>query len=205
MVNIKKIISFEMDQNCFLVYNGENMEGFLIDPGVDTFKILKEVENTGVCVKYILLTHCHYDHIYSVNELRGGRKLVCGRNCAENIKNSSKSLSYVTGNEFLIDTPDIIISDNEEIILSGIKIKAIETPGHTNCSVCYLTGNTLFSGDTLFKRNVGRWDLPTGDEETLKKSIKQKLYTLPDDTVVMCGHGSDTTIGYEKNYNFFVN
>ena len=194
-----------MDQNCFLVYNDENMEGLLIDPGVDTFKILKEIEEEGVCVKYILLTHCHYDHIYSVNELRAGRKLVCGINCAENIKNSSRSLSYVTGNEFLIDTPDIIISDNEELILSGIKIKAIETPGHTNCSVCYLTGNTLFSGDTLFKRNVGRWDLPTGDEETLKNSIKQRLYTLPEDTVVMCGHGSDTTIGYEKNYNFFVN
>ena len=205
MVKIKKIISFEMDQNCFLVYNDENMEGFLIDPGLDTFKILKEAEDAGVSVTHILLTHCHYDHVFSVNELRSTRKLVTGKKCGENIKNSNISLSFYTGDGFLIDTPDIIVSDNEEFILSGIKIKAIETPGHTNCSVCYLIGNTLFSGDTLFKRNVGRWDLPTGDEETLKNSIKEKLYTLPDDTIVMCGHGSDTTIGYEKSYNFFIN
>ena len=78
------------------------------------------------------------------------------------------------------------------------------TPGHTNCGVCYLMGNHIFVGDTLFLRNCGRWDLPTGDEMTLRKSIKEKLYTLPDDITVHCGHGSDTAIGYEKKFNFYV-
>lgn len=205
MIKYEKIISFDMDQNCFMVYDDENMQGILIDPGFDTAKILKATEEKGVFITHILLTHCHYDHTYSVNELRGSKKLVTGKECAENIQNSNISLTFTTGNAYTIEAPDIILSDNEEIILPGIKIKAIEAPGHTNCCMCYLIGDVLFSGDVLFKRNVGRWDLPTGDGELLKKSIREKLYALPDETVVMCGHGSDTTIGYEKKFNFFVN
>lgn len=204
-MKIKNIISFDMDQNCYLLYNEESMEGFLIDPGIDTEKIIRGIKEEGVRVTHILLTHCHYDHSFSVNALRDGRKLVCGKNCAENIKNIGVSLSYYVGDEFVIDTPDIILSDNEEIEIAGIKVKMIETPGHTSCSVCYLAGSVLFSGDTLFRNNVGRWDLPTGDEETLKKSIKEKLYTLPSSTPVMCGHGHDTVIGHEMDYNFFIN
>ena len=205
MAEIVKIISFDMDQNCYLVYDNESKEGFLIDPGADTFKILKTIEEKNVNVTAILLTHCHYDHVFSVNELRSGRKLVASNECSENIRNTKRSLSFVTGDEFVIEEPEIIMSDGEERCISGINVKMIKTPGHTECSVCYLIDGVLFSGDTLFLRNVGRWDLPTGNEELLRKSIKEKLYTLPDETVVMCGHGSDTTIGYEKKFNFFVN
>lgn len=192
-----------MDQNCYLVYD-DNKNGFLIDPGFDTLKILKAIEQIGVNVSHILLTHCHYDHIYSVNELRGHKKLVCGEKCSENIGRTSRNLSASFGAPFTVEPADIIVSDNEEITIGDIKIKCIASPGHSECSFCYLVDNMLFAGDTLFCRNVGRWDLPSGDEQSLRDSIKQKLYTLPDNTKVFSGHGADTEIGYEKKYNFYV-
>ena len=202
-MNIEKIISYDMDQNCYLVYD-DNKKGFLIDPGFDTFKILKRIEELGVSADYILLTHCHYDHIYSVNELRGHRKVVCGAKCSENLKNTAVNLTKSIGEPFIVETPEVIVSDGEVIQIGDIKIKCIATPGHTDGGFCYLADGCLFAGDTLFKRNVGRWDLPGGDENALKDSIKNKLFTLADDTKVFCGHGADTEIGYEKKFNFYV-
>ena len=203
MINIEKIISFDMDQNCYLVY-GDSKEGFLLDPGYDTMKILKACEKSCVNVTHFLLTHCHYDHIYSVNELRGHKKLICGEECSKNMGKASYNLSAGVGMPFTVEPADLTVSDGSDFVIGGMKIKAISTPGHTSCCFCYLVEDCLFSGDTLFRQNVGRWDLPTGDENTLKRSIKEKLFLLPDDTKVYCGHGADTTIGYEKKYNFYV-
>ena len=83
-------------------------------------------------------------------------------------------------------------------------VKCIYTPGHTNCSVCYLFGKEMFCGDTLFLRNCGRWDLPTGNEEDLRKSVKEKIYTLDENIILHPGHGEDTSIGYEKKFNFYI-
>ncbi len=193
-----------MDQNCFLVY-GDDKKGILIDPGLDTLKILKTVEEKGVSVGYIFLTHCHYDHSFSVNELRGHKKLVCSERCSYNIGKANKNLSAAVGMMFEIEPADVVLSDGDIITIGEITVKAIETPGHTDCGMCYLIGESLFSGDTLFRRNIGRWDLPTGDGNVLVNTIKTKLYSLPENTVVYCGHGSDTTIGYEKKFNMYVN
>ena len=204
MIHIDRIISFEMDQNCFLVY-GEDKRGILIDPGLDTFKILRAVEEKGVSIEYILLTHSHYDHSYSVKELKGNRKLVCSKNCSYNITKESRNLSALFGNPFSLEEADIILSDGDLLSVGELEIKAIETPGHTDGGMCYLIGNNLFSGDTLFKRTVGRCDFPTGDGDVLINSIKTKLYSLPDETEVFPGHGENTTIGYEKKFNMYVN
>lgn len=203
MINIEQIISYDNNENCYLVYNKDN-QGFLIDPGIDSFKILKKCDELGVLVTHILLTHCHYDHIFSVNELRGHKKLVCGQLCSENIGNVSVNLSDAIGQPFTVEPADIIVSDNSDIEINGIKIHCIATPGHTNCGFCYLVDDVLFSGDTLFLRNVGRWDLPGGSEGTLKQSIRERLFTLPDNTRVFCGHGDNTSIGYEKKFNLYV-
>ena len=87
--------------------------------------------------------------------------------------------------------------------LCGIDIKCIYTPGHTDCSVCFLAENSLFSGDTLFFESVGRWDFETGNFQELENSVRNKLYSLPDDTKVYPGHGRQTSIGYEKKNGFF--
>ncbi len=194
-MEIKKIVSEEMDQNCYLISEGN--KGFLIDPGMDTEKILKETENMEI--DYVLLKHCHFDHIFSVPAL--GKKIIASKNCSDNMQNPEMMLF----NRPVLDKPcDIIIYDGEEIELCGIKVKCICTPGHTNCGVCYLIGKNLFSGDTLFFSNIGRTDLQTGDFAVLEKSIKEKIYTLPGDIIVYPGHGRDTTVGFERDNNFYV-
>ncbi len=194
-MEIKRIISVQMDQNCYMVSDGK--KGFLIDPGIDIDEILRQTE--GIEIEYVFLTHCHYDHIFSVNELE--KKNVASPLCSENMQNKDMVLI----NSACADKPcDILMKDGEEREFCGIRVKCIYTPGHTNGGVCYLIDNCLFSGDTLFLNSVGRSDLPTGDFKVLEKSVKEKLYTLPDETVVYPGHGEKTSIGYEKKNNFYV-
>lgn len=197
-MNIKTIISREMDQNCYLIE--KDGKGILIDPGLCYDKIIKEIQ--GIEVNYILLTHCHFDHLYSLNKLRGQKLVVGSHECSSNMITPKISLCDFTS---LPETScDIEMEDNEEKNFGGIKVKCIKTPGHTTCSVCYMIGDCLFSGDTLFGLSIGRSDLPTGDYKTLEKSIKEKLYTLGDDIKVYPGHGAFTTIGHEKKNNPFV-
>lgn len=197
-MEIKTIVTEKMDQNCYLIKEG--VKGILIDPGIDTLKILKETE--GLEINYILLTHCHFDHSFSVNDLRGSKMVAGTKECNSNILNQKIALSTSVS---LVTSPlDIIIKDGEERDFDGIKVKCIHTPGHTSGSVCYLIGDNLFSGDTLFKMSVGRCDLPTGDFRELENSVKNKLYTLDEKITVYPGHGGKTTIGFEKKYNAYI-
>ncbi|MBQ7794196.1 MAG: MBL fold metallo-hydrolase, partial [Clostridia bacterium] len=122
-----------------------------------------------------------------------------------NMQKASRNLSAYMGEGFEIAEANIILKDGDKLTIDGIELTAIATPGHTDGGMCYLAEGNLFSGDTLFKRSVGRWDFPTGDGQALIKSIKEKLYTLPDNTVVYSGHGEKTEIGYEKKFNMYVN
>ncbi len=197
-MDIKVIVSERMDQNCYLITKG--VKGILIDPGIDTLKILKETE--GIEINYILLTHCHFDHSFSVNDLRGSKKVVGSKECSSNILNKKIALSTAVS---LVTRPlDIIMEDKEERDFDGIKVKCIYTPGHTSGSVCYLIEDNLFSGDTLFERSVGRCDLATGNFDVLENSVKNKIYTLDENIVVYPGHGNRTTIGFEKKYNAYI-
>lgn len=196
-MEIKVIKSLEMDENCYLLINGR--DAVLIDPGEDTFKILKEIQNYNV--KYILLTHCHFDHIYSLSELKGQKIVLGSFNLLKNI--IDPKITFLPSCENLDGKIDEFFKDGEEKNLCGIDIKCIYTPGHTDCSVCFLAEGCLFSGDTLFFGSVGRWDFKTGDFLELEKSVRNKLYLLTDDTKVYPGHGGKTTIGYEKKNGFF--
>ena len=192
-MKIKKIITHEMDQNCYLIEN--NKKGILIDPGLDTNKILKETED--IEINYILLTHCHFDHIYSVNYLN--KKTVSSKNCDKNIKNPG----IVLYNTSVKNGCSIVMKDGEERDFDGILVKCIYTPGHTDGSVCYLIENNLFSGDTLFKRSIGRCDLPTGNMSEIENSIRNIIYKLDGDIKVYPGHVEETTIEYEKHNNLY--
>ena len=197
-MEIKTIVTEKMDQNCYLVKKG--VKGILIDPGIDTLKILKETDS--IEINYILLTHCHFDHSFSVNDLRGGKMIVASKECGSNILSQNIALSTSVS---LVTAPiDIIMEDGEERDFDGIKVKCIKTPGHTSGSVCYMIENNLFSGDTLFRRSVGRCDLPTGNYEELEKSVKDKIYKLDENIIVFPGHGEKTTIGFEKKYNAYI-
>ena len=196
-MEIKKIVSQQMDQNCYLI--SENGFGILIDPGLDTEKILNEIKD--VKVNYILLTHCHFDHLYSLNKIRGEKKVVGTKNCSLNMIRPEISLC---DSECLpCSSCDVEMEDGIGRDFDGIKVKCIHTPGHTSGSCCYLIENNLFSGDTLFSGNIGRCDLPTGNFEEIENSIRNKLYKLDSQTLVYPGHGPITRIGLEKKFNAF--
>ena len=203
----KSIFYKSTNENTYLLYDENTKEAAIIDPGCSMEQIEKMIADENVTVKYILLTHCHYDHIMSLIPLKEktGADVVTGDKGNENIGNPNINLSEY-GLGFIIEgiKADKILSDGEVLKLGKMEIKCIYTPGHTDCGVCYYCENELFCGDTLFLRSCGRWDLPTGDQKTLENSIREKLYVLPDETVVHSGHGADTTIGYEKKFNFCV-
>jgi len=202
-MEIKILSDIYMDENTYLIT--ENGNGVLIDPGSSYEDVIKFAGDINI--KYIFLTHCHYDHIKGVEKLRQitGAELCVTEECAENIKNPNVNLSGAwLDYKIILENPEIILNENEVFNFEGIEVKTIKTPGHTNCSTCFMFGNDLFSGDTLFLQTTGRWDLPTGDEDTLRKSIKEKLYTLNDEINVYPGHGKKTSIGYEKKFNFLV-
>ncbi len=203
-MNIERIVNEEYDQNCYLVYD-EDKTGLIIDPGSKGEYILNKINNFGVNVKYIFLTHCHYDHIEGTEELRKAlnAEVVSSFECNKNIQNPSINLSSLFSFPIKAGPSDIIVTEGDAIDVGRMKVKTILTPGHTDGGACYLIGEDLFSGDTLFLNSVGRWDFPTGNEKNLKESIKTKLFTMDDDIIVHPGHGNDTKIYYEKRYNVF--
>ena len=202
-MQIKVLNDLYTDENTYFLIDGK--DAAIIDPGTSYEKIKEFSKELNI--KYILLTHCHYDHISSAVEIVSdtGAKICCSKECAEHIKDVNISLTKMgLGKPLIIEKADIILEDGQEFLFNENIIKVIKTPGHTSCSTCYLYEDNLFSGDTLFFQNVGRWDLPTGNGEELIKSVKEKLYTLDDNIKVYAGHGRETTIGYEKKFNFYI-
>lgn len=205
-MKIKTVNNLYTDENTYIVYDEEEKNGFVIDPGNSVSQIIKAAGD--VKIKYIIITHCHYDHIEFLEELREatGAKLISSKKASKNIEDPRISLTLTgLGKPMVCKKSDIILEDGEEFNEGKLNIKCIYTPGHTDCGACYLFNRkNLFVGDTLFLRNCGRWDLPTGNEKTLIGSIKNKLYKLDDDVEVYPGHGQKTSVGYEKKFNFIV-
>lgn len=202
-MEIRVLNNIYTDENTyFLIKDGKSI---VIDPGESYEKIMDFAKN--IKIEYVFLTHCHYDHITAANDLRKNGALLCTtKECAENIKNPINNLSGLWLDEkIIINGADIILTEEEVFKFHGTDIKTIKTPGHTNCSSCFLAENKLFSGDTLFFQTTGRCDLPTGSIISLQNSIKNKLYILDDNTEVYPGHGRKTSIGYEKKFNLSVN
>lgn len=176
----------------------ENKRSAVIDPGLDFNEILKNAEN----IEYILLTHCHFDHIEALIDLKEKTDAKIVFSEVNNLNDENINLSTMIYGKNIGTEPDILVSDGD--VLDFLNIKCIKTPGHTSCGMCYLLEDNLFSGDTLFSKSVGRWDLPTGSFKILKNTILEKLYTLPDNTKVYPGHGESTTIGEEKKFNSVI-
>ncbi len=207
-MKIKTLNNYLNDENTYIVYDENTLGGIVIDPGYKTDGILKACNDDNIKIKYIFITHCHYDHIAYLEELREktGVELISSENASFNIgkpeiNHSISGLGYALSAK----KSEIILGDNEEFTVDGLNIKCILTPGHTNGGACFLINNEkLFSGDTLFLRSIGRGDLPTGNPFELVKTIENKLYKLNDDIEVFPGHGEATSIGYEKKFNMFV-
>lgn len=199
-MEIKKITDFATDENCYVLI--ENKICFVIDPGAAYEKVLAFINASNLKLEKILLTHCHWDHSVGAEKLKKatGAAVAASKECKENLKNSKINVSELFGDKIEADIADEILSDGDKIYLCDIPVRCVKTPGHTDCGMCYIADGVIFSGDTLFAGTVGRWDFPTGNFETLSRSIREKLYTL-ENYVIMPGHGEKTTVETEKLYN----
>ena len=193
--------------NFYYLHREGSKETIAFDPADLGDRICDELDKQGLEVKAIFLTHAHFDHIMGLEAMknRTGAPVYIGvhekRLCESPQLNQSISVGRPT-----VVKADHFLEDGDTVTVAGITLKTIFTPGHTEGSCAYYIedGDILISGDTLFQGSIGRSDLPTGDGELLMNSIRTRLYTLPDDTVVFSGHGDSTTIGYEKTHNWFV-
>jgi len=200
-MNIETVVVGDLGVNCYIV-SVEN-KAIVIDPG-DEYNKIKEALK-GKTVEAILLTHGHFDHTGAVKKFQDdAAKVYISKEDAKMLVDGYTSLANPFGYQFTPIKADVTFNDNDVLELIDIKIKVILTPGHTKGSACFLCDNILFSGDTLFYRSIGRTDFPGGDFETISHSIRNKLYVLNEETVVLSGHGNETTIKEEKCSNMFV-
>ena len=189
--------------NCYCVTGDKGC--IIIDAGFSSDKVLTLLKSHSDKEQLILLTHGHFDHIGGAEYLRKetGTPIAIGENDAAALSDNDVNMSTRFHAHYKAFTPDRLLKDEETFSVGDLSVRVMETAGHTAGGVCYLINGALFSGDTLFYESVGRTDHPFGDTLKLIASVK-KLYRLPDDTPVYPGHGSQTTIRYEKSNNPFV-
>ena len=199
---IKLIQSMLIDCNCYLInYNNKTI---IIDPCIDV-KTLKKYNVNNV--EAILITHGHIDHIIFLEQLvkEYKCKVFLTKKCLEKVYDDNLNLSVMFNYPLNIEKGIFdyqIITDNQ-IIIDELNIKCITTPGHTDCSVCFLLDNDLFTGDTLFHRSVGRTDFPTGNSLELRNSLK-KILSFNKNFTIYPGHDSISTIEEEKQKNYYL-
>jgi glyoxylase-like metal-dependent hydrolase (beta-lactamase superfamily II) len=190
--------------NCYVVGCEETKEGVVIDPGGHPGRILAQVEQHGLSIKYVLNTHAHFDH----TEANGAIVEATGAPLA--IHPLERPLLEASGGAALFGMsaktsppPDLDLHDGDELAVGRLRFRVLHTPGHTPGHVCFYEPKegVVFDGDLLFYRGVGRTDLPGGSWQQLLDSINDVLFALPNDTVVYSGHGPATTIGEEKRFN----
>lgn len=206
-MKIKNMPSGPLMTNTYLVWDEESKKGFIVDPGGYNPALSQQAKMKGIEIEYIILTHGHSDHIGGVNLHRKdfeGVKVVAAENELSMLRDAAMNLSQFTHGTLLAVEPDILVDERNELQVGNMTLKFIMTPGHSPGGMCICVENHVFCGDTIFRESIGRTDFPGCSFEELINSIKTKIFTLPDDTILHPGHMGDTTVGHEKEYNPFV-
>jgi hydroxyacylglutathione hydrolase len=210
-LRIEQLVTGELEANCYLVWDDEGTDAVVIDPGGDEEEIRAALLKHGLTPAAFLITHCHCDHIGALKELKEAfpNATVCVPEAeATWLQRPTLNLSYFFDASITGPDHDRTVADGDTLELAGLEVQAMNVPGHSPGSMVYMVSNGqkphIFGGDILFANSIGRADLPGGaGEEALVANIREKLFTLPDETVVHPGHGPDTTIGKEKEDNPF--
>ncbi len=211
-IEIVKVVTGPLEENCYVVRDKKSSLCVVIDPGADGEKIAQAIDDFSV--KYILLTHAHFDHVGALGYIKDkfGGEILMHRGDLPLLENASVSAGFFGLSVPEPPPPDGFVEDGDEIQFGGLNMRVIHVPGHSPGGVAYLLpadrdskhGKHLFTGDILFAGSVGRTDLPGGNWESLITGIKEKLMVLPPDTIVYPGHGPETTVGREKVSNPFI-
>jgi glyoxylase-like metal-dependent hydrolase (beta-lactamase superfamily II) len=205
-MNYKLVVVGPLDTNCYLVYCQETLDCAVIDPGAEAERIFPLIVELGLKPVVILNTHGHIDHIGANKDVKDKFNVPLCIHSLDSLlleKIQEFELSFFLGAK---ESPpaDRLLKDKDTIWFGKSSLRVVHTPGHTPGSVSFLGDGILFSGDTLFSGGVGRTDLPGGSTRDLEKSIKEKILTLPPETIVLPGHGPLTTVGEEKESNPFL-
>lgn len=203
---LKHFVMGSLANNNYLLIDKESKEAVLIDCTEYNPEIKMELDVYNAKLKYILLTHGHFDHILGVEKAQKelGGEIIASLNDKELI-NHVDTFLYAYGVENIkVPHIDRYITENENLSFGNNKIQILDLPGHTPGGLGFIVDNKLFSGDTIFKESVGRVDLEGGSFEELKESIETKIFTLPEDYKIYPGHGDFTSVKHEKENNRFM-
>lgn len=194
--------------NCSILGNEKSREGMVIDPGDNIDEILRVIARHGLRVNTIVVTHAHIDHIGGARKLKEatGALLYLNENDLElygHLEQQAAWLGVPTPERATLDTP---AREGDRLRVGGTELIVLHTPGHTpgSISLWIPAEKKLIAGDTLFRDSIGRTDLPGGDPRQILRSIHDKYFPLPEETTVIPGHGETTTLGREKEFNYFL-
>lgn len=205
-MKVKKIFGLSpYAANCYAVISDMN-NAVLIDAPCNAERILNELEQIGVTLKMILLTHGHFDHIMAVPELvkKTNATVYVHENDENKLKSSEMSVADYFGiKEFVPFCTARKLKDGDKIILDDMTFEVIHTPGHTSGCVCYKINDIIFTGDTLFQMSVGRCDMPDGNWDAIQSSVK-KLSAVSGNFKIYPGHGEMTELDFERKYNPYL-
>lgn len=207
---VKQLVVGPLAVCCYLVGYPQTKETAIIDPGGDEDLIINTIKKMSLRPVIIINTHAHPDHTAGNQTLKQVFNIPIAMHASDAgsfLNQANLFLSSMVG-ALPTPQPDILLKDGNNVVLGEISLKVIHTPGHTPGSICLYYPGHVFTGDTLFVKAVGRTDLPGGSWETLIKSIKTRLFTLPEETIVWPGHDygekPNSTIGEEKRFNPFI-
>ena len=208
---IERVVSPLFDQNAYVVWKSGNTAGVVIDPGFDAESLIGLIHSNHLRIEAIWLTHGHADHIIGLEKLKKEfpeAEIVIGENEKQLLGDSELNLSSALGFPVIAPEADRTVIDGEEFQSAGLTVKVLEVPGHSPGSVVYVIENqeppVAFVGDVIFRNSVGRADFPGGDMHLLISGIREKVFKLPENTVLYPGHGIFTTVGTERANNPYV-
>lgn len=206
-MKIEKFVVGAVMTNCYVVYDEKRKDAVIIDPGAEARKIADFIRKEELLVRAVLLTHGHFDHMLAARELC--QEFSVQLYCLDTEKELMMDPEMNAGRMFHFECsviPDRTFTNMECLSFGNLSCIILATPGHTRGGACFYFSRegVLFSGDTLFFESIGRTDMPTGNARLLIQSIRERLMTLPPETHIYPGHGVETTIGYEKNNNPYI-
>lgn len=210
---IEAMVVGEIQANCYLVGDGKSNDIAVIDPGGDGPDIIARIEEKGYHPVYIIDTHGHIDHMWANADLKAAypdAELLIHEDDANMLTDPSANLSGFMGRSITSPPADRTLSEGDKLEVGSLAFDIVHIPGHSPGGIALITKdedsgkNVVFCGDAVFAYSIGRTDFPGGSHETLISNIKQKLLTLPDDTVLYPGHGPATIVGTERKHNPFL-
>ena len=207
MLTLKRFVCGPLENNVYVIEHSDAGVCAIVDPAPGSAKVLSHVEKQAFKVQYLLLTHGHFDHVFALAEFHAkfGAPIALHPADLEMYNRLPETAAHWgVPDAKPAPAPDIVLQHGQTLDLGGDQIAVRHTPGHSAGQVAYIFDGNAVVGDTLFRRGIGRWDLPGADYHTLERSILEQLYTLPPETVVWPGHGPETTIGEEIKHNPYV-